>query len=222
MKYFLTVPLEKGIDFLNLNQLLDKLELGQWMAYQIENGYKPSMYCTPKQCKRIQLLEKAKRIVTVPINTDLDDLIGKPYTVTFDAYNYDYAPNDVNIVDKNKDHLFIRDNTIAVEMLGYAVSKNLTRELEQINRAISRFFPSYSNVRARYTNPMYQYRTEDLKDGAVTLTLLHMNILFYMYLALIAASILSLGVELLHFRYNWRSDGKSTVPRMTFVLEDEL
>ena len=57
MKYFLTIPLEKGIEFYNLDQVLDKLESGRWTAYQIDDGYKPSMYCRSDQCKRIQQLE---------------------------------------------------------------------------------------------------------------------------------------------------------------------
>lgn len=54
----------------------------------------------------------------------LTDIILKvPYTVTFSAYNYDYAPYDVNIVDKENELLFIRDNTVALEYLGFAIQK---------------------------------------------------------------------------------------------------
>ena len=61
MKYFLTVPLEKGIEFCTMDELLSKLEFGKWTAYQVDNGYKPSMYCKPEQCRKIQALERSGR-----------------------------------------------------------------------------------------------------------------------------------------------------------------
>ena len=66
------------------------------------------------------------RIKTVSESFDLDSVIAnQPYTLTFTTYYDDIAPYDVNIVDKDKRILFIRDNSVSLEMLGYAIRKSV-------------------------------------------------------------------------------------------------
>uniref|UniRef100_A0A914PZ38 Solute-binding protein family 3/N-terminal domain-containing protein n=1 Tax=Panagrolaimus davidi TaxID=227884 RepID=A0A914PZ38_9BILA len=58
MKYFLTVPLQKGVDFLNMHELLDELRYGKWTVYEADNGYFLSQYCRNDQCRQIEELAR--------------------------------------------------------------------------------------------------------------------------------------------------------------------
>ena len=63
MKYFLTVPLQKGVDFYNLEQLLDQLDYGNWIADQYPGGYQPGQYFRQEQCQRIKILMDQEKFV---------------------------------------------------------------------------------------------------------------------------------------------------------------
>lgn len=54
---------------------------------------------------------------------------------------------------------------------------------------------------------MLPYQVDNLKSGAVTLTLLHMNILFYFYFILIGMAFVTFIIEFLHYRFNWKNNG---------------
>uniref|UniRef100_A0A914Y6E7 Uncharacterized protein n=1 Tax=Panagrolaimus superbus TaxID=310955 RepID=A0A914Y6E7_9BILA len=124
MKYFLTVPLQKGVDFYNMQQLLNQLQNGKWTVYEADNGYTLRKYCRQEQCTQVEeLIRKGKIVHLKNLSSLSDETLASPFAVTLAALNVETVPNPVSIYDRKEKLLYIHDTTISVDMVAYVINK---------------------------------------------------------------------------------------------------
>lgn len=81
--------------------------------------------------------------------------------------------------------------------------RNLTVELEKVNRALSQVLSSYSTIRGRYVPPYNAYRDE-VDTDEIILTNIHLKDLYNLVAFLTALSVLAFLVEHFYYQSGWR------------------